>query len=203
MPGTYEIEFLPERRTSKLAGSRGNYYESADGTRMNLVAEPIWCCGCNAVSEGERIESVAELDRQLADLRDPRSELYGLLAKDWLGEFKDLGEAFTQNHTVEREQRKRFRVQRVAPPKCIRCECTEIVPLPEGQSVPHPTGAGSIRCTSVGMCSTSFNNWFFTPEGDRIPRDTSPSDWHHPGLDNSPGAVMRWLNRKLGRPDRG
>ena len=39
----------------------------------------------------------------------------------------------------------------------------------------------AIHC--VGMCSTSFNEWFFTPEGDRIPRDTRPTYWHHPELD--------------------
>jgi predicted oxidoreductase len=46
------------------------------------------------------------------------------------------------------------------------------------------------------MCSTRFNEWFFTPEGDRIPRDTKPTYWHHPALDNSPGSALRWLKER-------
>jgi hypothetical protein len=45
------------------------------------------------------------------------------------------------------------------------------------------------------MCSTDFNEWFFTPEGDRIPRDTKPTYWHHPVLDKEPGKFKRLLQR--------
>jgi hypothetical protein len=35
------------------------------------------------------------------------------------------------------------------------------------------------------MCSTVFNEWFFTPEGDRIPRDTQPTYWAFPESDDA------------------
>jgi hypothetical protein len=47
--------------------------------------------------------------------------------------------------------------------------------LPEGVPVPHPSGEGMIQIDCVGMCSTSFNEWFLTPQGDRIPRETRPT----------------------------
>lgn len=70
--------------------------------------------------------------------------------------------------------------------------------LPEGVPVPHPHGDGMIQIDCVGMCSTSFNEWFFTPEGDRIPRDTQPTYWHHPELDkpHHRRGLMKWLRSK-------
>jgi|GEM_PF-4983383 len=55
-----------------------------------------------------------------------------------------------------------------------------------------------IQIDCVGMCSTSFNEWFFTPEGDRIPRDTQPTYWHHPELDkpHHRRGLMKWLRSK-------
>ena len=56
----------------------------------------------------------------------------------------------------------------------------EIAVLPEGQEVSIPTGPGSVILSVSGLCSTSFNNRFYTPEGDRIPRDTKPTYWSLP-----------------------
>ena len=55
--------------------------------------------------------------------------------------------------------------------------------LPVGKAIANPAGVGQLQIDCVGMCSTKFNEWFFTPEGDRIPRDTRSTYWHHPELD--------------------
>jgi len=78
----------------------------------------------------------------------------------------------------------------LAPPKCIHCGSTDIVVLPVNQAVAHPEGRGMIEVTCAGMwCSTRFNEWFLTPEGERIPRDTRPTYWRHAALgdDAAPG----------------
>jgi hypothetical protein len=69
---------------------------------------------------------------------------------------------------------------RESPPKCLECGSTEIVVFPVGGRVKNPTGSGRVEITITGHCSTSFNNRFYTPEGDRIPRDTKPTYWTLP-----------------------
>jgi hypothetical protein len=52
----------------------------------------------------------------------------------------------------------------------------------------------------IGLCSNDFNEWFFTPEGDRIPRDTKPTYWYHPVLDHPSrrGDLKAWLKKRMG-----
>jgi hypothetical protein len=90
--------------------------------------------------------------------------------------------AFHDKLLREARRRREWLQARRWPPKCIRCGTTDVVDLPEGRAVLHPAGNGTITLSWVGMCSTPFNEWFFTPEGDRIPRDTTPTYWHHPAL---------------------
>jgi hypothetical protein len=76
MPSLYEIRHLPDGTTEEFPGSRGNYYELEDGLHIDVRSRPVWCRRCGEFTEGESIESLDEIDRQLADLVDPRSELY-------------------------------------------------------------------------------------------------------------------------------
>lgn len=75
----------------------------------------------------------------------------------------------------------------------------DLIVFPLNGTAPNPAGTGTVEVRLRGTCSTDFNNGFFTPEGERIPRDTKPSDWHHPGLGNSPGTGLRWLTKRLRR----
>jgi hypothetical protein len=75
------------------------------------------------------------------------------------------------------EKRRRWRIDRKSPPKCLSCGSCEIVLLSDGQKVVNPTGSGWIEVTVTGLCSTPFMNRFYTPEGDRIPKDTMPTYW--------------------------
>src|SRR5689334_12324091 len=91
VPGFYEITFLPEGRVEQFAGSRGNYYEFEDGCHLDVETRPVWCRRCGRVTHGEAIASLVELDRQLADLDDPASELYRLTMRPLLPEFETPG----------------------------------------------------------------------------------------------------------------
>ena len=201
MPAFYQITFLPQGRVVEFAGCRGNYYEFDDGSHLDLHTTPAWCHPCGKITHGEELETLEDIDRQLADLRNPRSDLYRFLARDFNHEYKDLGEAFTLKHSEERLQRRRWRAARVSPPRCIHCGSTDVVVFPVDQPVRNPAGPGTVEVSIKGMCSTSFNEWYFTPEGERIPRDTQPTYWHHPELDaesKKAGGPLEWL-RKRGR----
>ena len=182
MPVFYEIRWLLEGRTQKFAGSRGNYYEFTGSDRLDLHSVPAWCHRCSNITHGEDLSTVEEIDKQIRDFDDPASDLYRLAQNTLLSELGH-GDEFRRERIAELQRRKHWRQARRSPPKCIRCGTTEIVLLPIGVRVPNPAGDGEIQVDCVGMCSTSFNEWFFTPEGDRIPRDTRPTYWHHPESD--------------------
>jgi hypothetical protein len=173
MPAVYQIRFLPGGETQEVYGSRGDHYELADGTHIDLRSSPVWCRQCNGFTDGESIEALEEIDRQIADLRDPTSELYRFCYPGGEGSIRvDVIRLITKL-----AKRRRWRERRKSPPKCLGCGTSEIVLLPERLKVTNPTGPGWIEVTVTGHCSTSFNNRYYTPEGDRIPRDTKPTYW--------------------------
>lgn len=77
MPAMYEVSFAPDGAIKQFVGSRGNYYEFHDGSHIDLETTPVWCHDCRKIAHGEQIESLEEIDKQLADLNDPASMLYG------------------------------------------------------------------------------------------------------------------------------
>ena len=179
MPGVYEIRFLPSGRTREFYGSRGDYYEFEDGSHIDVSSGPVWCYRCHDFTDGESIESLETIDQQLADLQDPRSELYRS-TKDTLL-YNDGRPRFRPHYIDLLRQRRQWREGREAPPKCLECGTTEIVVLSaDGERVKNPAGIGWVVVTITGLCSTLFNNRFYTPEGDRIPRDTKPTYWTLP-----------------------
>lgn len=189
---------MPEGRVAEYAGSRGNYYEFEDGSTLEVLTTPVWCRRCGGITDGEEVESVEAIDRKIAELHDTTSTAYKIVARGVLHELSGGGDEFLRERIEELRLRRRWREHRQAPPKCIECGSSDLVQLPHGEAVAHPQGNGSILVRCAGMCSTSFNNWYFTPEGDRIPRDTKPSYWHHPALDNSPEELRRFLEGRLG-----
>ncbi|HEX8915109.1 MAG TPA: hypothetical protein VF796_22350 [Humisphaera sp.] len=183
VPGLYTITFLPDGHPKDFAGSRGNYYELPDGTHVDLRSEPVWCHACAKVTHGEEIEPLAEIEKLVADLRDPSSEAYRSImrATDPLLDGLLPRDKFRRSRLEDLDRRRRWRALRVAPPKCIRCGSTDILQLPVGTPVAIPGTGRTVLVHIRGMCSTDFNEWFFTVDGDRIPRDTKPTYWHLPG----------------------
>jgi hypothetical protein len=176
MPGVYEIRWLPNGPTEKFYRSRGNYYEFSESDRLKLHTVPVWCDRCGNFTEGENLSTVEEIDNQIRDLNDPTSEAYRMTRHGSLEKDFGKGESFLQDRLAELARRRTWREARKSPPKCIYCGSSEIHMFPDGAPGPHPDG-GLIQIVCVGMCSTCFNEWFFTPEGDRIPRDTQPTYW--------------------------
>jgi hypothetical protein len=173
MPGFYEIRWLPGGRVQSFAGSRGNYYEISENEHLDLISTPVWCRQCGTFTNGEYLPTLAEIDEIIAKLR---AEILENLSRGF-----GQGDSYPEQNLVKWERRRHWRVGRKSPPRCIMCGSVDIVDMPIGQAVPNPAGAGQVMVESVGFCSTVFNEWFFTPEGDRIPHNTKPTYWRFMG----------------------
>jgi hypothetical protein len=86
MPAWYEIRWLPEGRTEKFAGSRGNYYEFSESDHLDVYSVPVWCHRCATVTHGENLSSVEEIDKQIRDFNDPSSDLYRMTQNSLLAD---------------------------------------------------------------------------------------------------------------------
>ena len=148
----------------ELYGSRGDRYELAKGTHIDLRSSPVWCRQCNGFTDGESIEAPEEIDRQIADLRDPTSELYRFCYPGGTG---SIGVDVLQLIT-KLNKRRRWRESRKSPPKCLGCGSTEIVLLPAGEKVANPAGPGWSR--EFGRSYESRRN------GDRKTKDGTCSE---------------------------
>jgi hypothetical protein len=82
------------------------------------------------------------------------------------------GDRHQQQQIAELRLRREWRLRRSSPPKCLICGSTAIVPLEHGKAV--RIAGGTVRCHCVGMCSTHFNEWRFSSEGDLI-EETQPT----------------------------
>lgn len=181
MPAFYRIQWHPDGPTQDFAGSRGNYYRLDDRNDIELYSQPVWCHGCVKVTHGERIESIQQIDQRIAHLEKLAAEIRIEMTRPPLPEPGAPGDRHQREQIAELQMRRAWRKQRRSSPRCLICGTTNIVPLENGK--PVRIGNGSVQCNSVGLCSTYFNEWFFTPEGERIPLDTHPTYWHHPELD--------------------
>ena len=166
MPGFYRLTFLPESRIQDFHESRGNYYRLNDGSEITLEGKPVWCDRCGKVTEGEVIESIEKIDERIANLERLAAEIRLEMTRPPPPDLKAPGDRFQREQILELELRREWRKRRQTPPRCILCGCTQIVPLEHAK--PVRVGDISIVLEMVGMCSTGFNMWYFTPEGERI-----------------------------------
>lgn len=175
MPGLYKVTLLPEGKVHSLSGTRGNYYQLPGGQTLTVRAIPIWCRQCQAFSEGENIKSVEELERDVADCSDVNSAQSRRILDSRY--FRDKS-GILAKRLAESRTRLEWRQDRSALPKCLACGTTDVMDLGDGQEIVSPCSLGTLTIAWVGMCSTAFRNYYYTPEGDRIPMETRPSRWH-------------------------
>ena len=178
MPAFYEIRYS-DGRVEETFGIRGLYYEFPNGESLDVHTEIAWCKKCDTFADVEHLKTIPEIDQEIADLNDPTSDLYRMFFDSPAG----AQGQFLQSQLAEAIRRKSFLERRNSPPKCVHCGSVELIHTPCGTEIKHPNQDLTFVMECTGMCSTDFMNWYFTPEGDRIPRDSKPSYWHHPGLD--------------------
>ena len=178
MPAFYKVRYS-DGRVEQTFGIRGLYYELADGETLDFHTEIAWCIKCDTLSDVEHLKTIPEVEQEIADMHDPSSNLYQMFFDSPAGQ---NGE-FLKSQIADANRRKPFLQNRKSPAKCVHCGGASISPTPCGTTIQHPKDNLTFVIEFTGMCSTDFMNWYFTPEGDRIPRETKPSYWRHPGLD--------------------
>jgi hypothetical protein len=182
MPATYQIRFSDSSNQIEWFGSRGFYYEFEDGATIGLHPTIAWCCQCEAFIDAEWIPSLEHVEEELRKRSDPdfvRAELISLGLPMDQSPFKERFEANFEEDKLEAAHRVQWCKQRSSPPKCLMCGSTDIRFPDDNQTVEIPgRGTALVECT--GMCSTDFNNWYYTPDGVRIPRDTKRARWGFP-----------------------
>jgi hypothetical protein len=189
MPGWYQIRFADGSPDVEWSGARGFYYEFADGASIRLRPTIAWCCNCSDFVDAEWIPSLAELRSELVELNDPKSS-----RTSWFTfavppfDKPPFIERSAQLHAKAKDEaakRIEWRALRQSAPRCLICGTTDIRFPNDDQSVDIP-GRGTALVECVGMCSTEFCNWFYTPEGIRIARDTKPTYWQIPSDEGLP-----------------
>lgn len=166
MPASYRFTFLSEGRVQDFSGSRGNYYRLENGIHIRLHSAPVWCERCAKITHGENIDSIEEIDKQIADLERLAAEIRRDMTRPPLPTPDAPGDRSQQEEIAELKLRRAWRMRRRTPPRCLICGSTDIVVLEPGRTI--RTSGGEIQCEFVGFCSTSFNMWYFSPEGDLI-----------------------------------
>ncbi len=175
MPGMYEITLLPKKEVHRFYGTRGNYYQLPDGSKLDVHGSLVWCRQCQAFLEAEWLQSVPEIEQAVVAYSDVNSaESQRVLQVSGVGDKA----GFLAEQLAERTTRLQWRRSRTSPPKCLECGTTDVADLGDGQEIASPCSPGTLIIELVGMCSTAFRNYFYTPEGDRISVETQPSYWH-------------------------
>jgi hypothetical protein len=186
MPATYTLTYLSTGHTVETWLLRGVYYELADGSAIDVTTRIAWCRKCREFTDGELIESPDEIRQQIKALRTPESAAYKFA--EWNNQQIQAATGKTDSNWRESniaalESRLKWRLERNSPPKCLVCGSTDIVfPLSKDETVSEINipDIGTVRVESAGISSTEFANWFYTPEGDRIPRYATPTYWGVP-----------------------
>jgi hypothetical protein len=177
------MTYLRTGRTEETWLMRGIYYEFPDGSTIDVDTHIAWCGNCCAFTDGELIESPDYIREQIADLRNPESDAYKFAV--WNEQQIQLATGKSDPHSCELmiaalDLRLKWRLKRISPAKCIQCGSTDLVfPLSmhDTESEIEISDVGPVRVESAGISSTEFMNWFFTSEGDRIARNTTPTYW--------------------------
>jgi hypothetical protein len=180
MPACYKIRFADTGEEFEWFGSQGYYYKFADGTTIGLHPTIAWCVDCQKFVSAESIPAPAQVEDDLVELRDPNSMRASIFTSteppfDEPIFRERLKSAYAQA-IDEAERRVSWRRNRIGPPKCLRCGSTNVEFQGDGIEM-YVTGRGLAYVEWTGMCSTEATNWFYTPEGERLPRDGKPTYW--------------------------
>lgn len=182
MPSCYRIRLPHSASDIEWFGSRGFYYELTDGAMIGLHPTIAWCCQCEAFIDAEWIPSLEHVEEELRKASDPNS-LRDMLSSLGLPmdppAFPERLEKMHEEGKLEAARRVQWRKQRSSPPKCLMCGSTDIHFPGDDQTVEIP-GRGTALVEWTGMCSTDFCNWYYTPDGIRIPRETKRTRWGFP-----------------------
>ena len=171
MAALYSVTFLATGKEEDFCGTDNDRYVLEDGSRKDVMPRPVWCKQCDRITLGEWVQTLEEMDRDYADLDDPKTES----GKGYLLLYPNKKEREAHIDSIRQMilSRRRWLVNRVAPAKCLICGTTDMIDLKRGEAVETP--AGAISVIWCGHASMSYNPRYFSPEGDRIQYTPPPN----------------------------
>lgn len=174
MPAMYEIEYMPEGRVERFFGSRGNYYEFEDGSRLDMHTTPVWCRQCGDFRHGEEIETIQDIDKRIADLHDPSAFAYQMCFNSLYHETTGKGDEFRRKLVEDLVRRRRWREHRVSLPRCIHCGSTDIVIFRSVNQRPTRPAAAQSRSGPLGCAAPSSTSGSSRPRANASRATPSP-----------------------------
>ena len=121
MPLFYTITYQPGGQTEKFYGTAGRRYRVAGDDLIDLHSHPVWCFRCGKVTEGERIESVRELDEKIKNLERLAGEIRAEARAEGRFTHDEPADHVQQSDLAHLGQRRRWRVARQSPLRgCVR-----------------------------------------------------------------------------------
>lgn len=134
-------------------------YELADGSLLHVRQAESWCPECDCILMAERVPTLAELEAELAMLKNPTDE-----ERD---KINFVGGPIAER-IAEQERRIVWRHNRQSAAKCLQCGCVDVVQLPQEDEFRHPKTGERMVKSGWGFASTGMWDAVFSPEGDLI-----------------------------------
>jgi len=168
MPLFYTITYQPGGQTEKFYGTAGRRYRVAGDDLIDLHSHPVWCFRCGKVTEGERIESVRELDEKIKNLERLAGEIRAEARAEGRFTHDEPADHVQQSDLAHLGQRRRWRVARQSPPRCLSCGSTHIEELRLDAPFSCLT-SGTIHLSLIGIYDpTSESREIFSAEGELL-----------------------------------
>lgn len=150
MPFAFDYTLNGEKRF--FCGMRDIYYEFPSGETLPISNTSGWCWCKKDIACVEMLESVGSLDEYASRVRAENNA--------------------DTDYLEELAHRRLFLLSRRSPAKCLLCGREDWIPLSDEDEMVCPNGDVIVLGDDWGIASTHFKNWFYTPEGERILRDT-------------------------------
>jgi len=174
MPGLYRLIFSPSGATRIQRGTKGNFYVLDDGARLEVWRQPVWCCGCRTFTEGEVVSDIDEIDRLIAQHKREHGSAYRRHLHQTRNRERQWALAI---RLADLERRRSWREERVSPPRCLECGCSELIPLRRGEDIANPQGSGTVRLEWLGICQSPAREFLYSAEGDLVAASADAPAW--------------------------
>ncbi|MCW3099775.1 MAG: hypothetical protein JWL77_5393 [Chthonomonadaceae bacterium] len=175
MPFFRDVHILPSGKTHQFSGAPSTFYWFEDGLVTPVHTALVWCRDCQDVTEGEVIETLEELDALIEEYGNPDSARYRSLKESF--KWTEVSSETMRSHQESARHRRRWRVLRQSPPKCLQCGKTDILVLPWHEKV--EVEGNTIYISVTTHWSGDWIDRYLNTEGEWLPEpDAEENECH-------------------------
>ncbi len=167
MPFIFEIDYCDGGKSEWLLLFLGRNYRIADGSVHLIDEQAAWCEKCQRLVAAEHLQSLPDLERELAELKSGSGQMC-----DWLRAL-DIP---VEREIAELEHKLVWRRQRASSARCLECGSEAIAPIPSEGGTVHPGNGKRIRVRCQDRCQSVHLNTHYSTEGVRIAETVTETD---------------------------